>query len=61
MAILTITTAPDGTYTLRAVRMAGKELAAHKTAKGIKKSGIQVEGKKLMDVVAPRTANKPGV
>lgn len=54
MAKLYITREPEGTWRLRGQRLAGKELAAHKTVKGVNTKDIQKEVAKLMAEVAPR-------
>lgn len=54
MAKVYITTEPDGTFRVRAERLAGKTLAAHKTVRGIKRGELAHRVEVIMEVVAPR-------
>lgn len=53
MAKLYITRQPNGTYRLRGLRLAGKELAATKVVDGVKHGSLREEVVKIMDEVAP--------
>lgn len=59
MAKLYISRKPDGTYTLRALRLAGKELAAQKSISKIPHQGIGAAAKLLIEEVAPRKISRP--
>ena len=61
MAKLYITRETDGTYRLRATRLAGKELAATKVARGVKRGDVGKTARSLMvdvgrQVITPGSA-----
>lgn len=53
MAKLYVTVNKDGTTTVRMLRLVGKELAAHKTVKGIKREDFRTKVEALVKEVAP--------
>lgn len=59
MAKLYIRREADGTYRLRAQRLAGKEMAAQKILGKVTKQGLRAAVTLLMDEVAPRAKKQP--
>lgn len=57
---LYVTKEPKGTWKIRGERLAGKELAAHKSVRGISRKDLRAEVVKLVDAVArpPKTQSR---
>ena len=53
MAKLYLRTNPDGTYRIRGIRLAGKELAAQRVVTNVSRADLKKEVVALMDIVAP--------